>query len=192
MWQSMPGRRRRQLPPPAPAAHPPRGAAALPDVMSSELYRRAGVRFAGQVILPRVAPMYNAGMMTGILPFVLLLLFGSACFAVGYAVARRSGLKRQSELSEALDDTAARYREAMHKQTEVIASKESAAEDWKGCYETMVQSYDSMKGAYEGMKQAAEGYEAAAKANRQAYDDMKTANESLLDALKGYKDSVPR
>lgn len=131
-------------------------------------------------------------MMTDILPFALLLSFSLVCFAVGYSMAARSGRKRERELTKDLDDTAARYREAVQGHSEIIALKESEADQWKGCYETMVQSYDSMKNAYEGMKQAAESYEEASNANRRAYDDMKTAHDNLLDTIKGYKDSVPR
>ena len=135
--------------------------------------------------------LYNEAVLTGILPFVLLILFGPACFAVGYCVARRSGLKRERELSKELDDAGARYRATMQKQSEAAASKESEAEEWKGCYETMVQSYDSMKSAYESMKQAAESYEEASNANRRAYEDLKAVNENLLDTIKGCKDLAP-
>jgi hypothetical protein len=131
-----------------------------------------------------IALVYTETMLTGILPFVLLFLFSSACFAVGYGVARRSGLKRQGELSTDLEETSERYREAMQKQAEVITLKETEAVEWRGCYETMVQSYDSMKAAYEGMKQAAEGYEAASKANREAYEEMKGAHDGLLSIIK--------
>jgi hypothetical protein len=134
--------------------------------------------------------LYNEAMLTGILPFVLLILFGAACFAAGYGIARRSGLKRERELSKDLEDTAARYRATMQKQSEAAASQESEAEDWKGCYETMVQSYDSMKDAYGSMKQVAESYEEASDANRRAYEDTKAVNEKLLDTIKGYKDSA--
>lgn len=131
-------------------------------------------------------------MLTGILPFVLLILLGPMCFAVGYAIARRSGLRRERELSKELDDASARYRTAMQKQSEAATSNESEAEQWKGCYETMVQSYNSMKSAYESMKQAAESYEEASNSNRRAYEDMKAVNENLLDTIKSYKSSAPR
>ena len=125
--------------------------------------------------------------MTDLLPLALLLIFGPACFAVGYAVAARSGRKRESELSKAFDETATRYREAIQKQSEAIALKETEAEEWKGCYETMKQSYETMKGAYEDMKRAAESYEEASNANRQAYEGMKSAYENLLDTIKKYE-----
>jgi hypothetical protein len=131
-------------------------------------------------------------MLTDILPVVLALIFGSVCFAVGYGIGARSGRKRRRELSDALEESAARFRQAIQKQTEVVALKESEAEEWKGCYETMVQSYDSMKQAYEGMKQAAESYEEASTANRQAYEGMKTAYETLLDTVKKYENMAPR
>lgn len=130
-------------------------------------------------------------MLTGVPPFALLILFGSACFAAGYAVARRSGLKRERELSKDLDDTAARYRAAMQKQSEAAESNGSEAEQWKGAYETTQVAYESMKNAYDSMKQAAESYEEASNSNRRAYEDLKAVNESLLDTIKAHKDSVP-
>lgn len=133
-------------------------------------------------------------MPTGVSTFVLLLLFGLAFFAAGYALARRSGLRRERELSAKLNDTAARYRASVQKYSEASApeeSKESEAEQWKSAYETMQQSYDSMKDAYESMKQAAESYEQASDANRRAYEDMKAANDNLLQIIKGHEGSAP-
>src|SRR5215218_10509386 len=136
-------------------------------------------------------------MPAGFPTFVLLLLFGLAFFAAGYAVARRSGLGRERELSEKLKDAAARYRGAMQKQSEASAPEEprgpeeSEAEQWKSAYETMLQSYDSMKDAYESMKQAAGSYEEASDANRRAYEEMKAAYEGLLETVKGREGSAP-
>jgi chromosome segregation ATPase len=137
-------------------------------------------------------------MPAGVYTFVLLLLFGLAFFAAGYAVARRSGLGRERELSEKLIDTAARYRAAVQKQPDASApegsgeSEESEAEQWKSAYETMLQSFDSMKDAYESMKQAAESYEQASDSNRRAYEDMKAAYEGLRDSIKEHEGSAPR
>jgi Skp family chaperone for outer membrane proteins len=137
-------------------------------------------------------------MPTGVPVFALLILFGAVCFAVGYAFARRAGLRRERELSKELEDAAARYRESMHRRSEPAASEESEAEQWKSAYETMVQSYDTMKEAYEGMKRAAESYEQAAESyeeasdsNRRAYEEQKAVNEQLLDAIKSHKNSAP-
>lgn len=132
-------------------------------------------------------------MPPGVSTFVLLILFGLVFFAAGYALARRSGLGRERELSEKLKDTAARYRAAVQKQPEAPApgeTGESEAEQWKGAYETMLQSYDSMKSAYESMKQAAESYEQASDSNRRAYEDMKAAHDNLLEIIKGYEGSA--
>ena len=133
-------------------------------------------------------------MVKEMLPFALMLIVGVVCLAAGYGVAARAGRRRESELSRELEETAGRYRDAMQKQSEAAASKESEAEDWKGCYETMVQSYDMMKQAYEGMKQAyedmkqaAESYEEASNANREAYEGMKAANDSLLATIKKHE-----
>ena len=129
-------------------------------------------------------------MLTGVPAFVALILFCAACFAAGYAVARRSGLRRERELSEEMAAAAARYRKSIRGQSEADAPDDSEAEQWKEAYETMRQSYDSMKSAYESMKQAAESYEQASDANRRAYEDMKAVNENLLDTIKAQKDSA--
>ena len=134
-------------------------------------------------------------MPSGFYTFALLLLFGLAFFAAGYALARRSGLRRERSLSEKLNDTAARYRAAVQKQSGALESEESEeseAEQWKSAYETMVQSYDSMKNAYESMKQAAESYEAASDANLRAYEDMKAVNDNLLETIRAHEGSAPR
>jgi len=133
-------------------------------------------------------------MPSGVYTFVLLLLFGLAFFAAGYAVARRSGLGRGRELSEKLGGTAASDGGAAQKQSEAAApgeAEESEAGQWKSAYETMVQSYDSMKDAYESMKQAAESYEQASDANRRAYEDMKVTYEGLRDSIKAHEGSAP-
>lgn len=133
-------------------------------------------------------------MPAGVSTFVLLLLFGLAFFAAGYAIARRSGLRRERELSGKLDDTAARYRGAILKQSEPVApeeTEESEAGQWKSAYETMLQSYESMKDAYESMKQAAGSYEQASDANRRAYEDMKAAYEGLRDSDREHEGSTP-
>lgn len=133
-------------------------------------------------------------MPAGASTFVLLLLFGLAFFAAGYAIARRSGLSRERELSEKLGDAAARHRGAMQKQSEPAApeeTEETDAEQWKSAYETMLQSYESMKDAYESMKQAAESYEQASDANRRAYEDMKAAYEGLRDPAEVHEGSAP-
>lgn len=140
------------------------------------------------------ALVYNDAMPAGVSTFVLLLLFGLAFFAAGYGLARRSGLRRERELSEKLNGTTARYRAAVQKQSEASApgeAEESEAEQWKSAYESMLQSYNSMKDAYESMKQAAESYEQASDANRRAYEDMKTANDNLAEIIKGYEGSAP-
>lgn len=131
-------------------------------------------------------------MPEGVYTFVLLLLFGLAFYAAGYAVARRSGLMRERELSEKLNDTAARYRGAIQKQPEESEEpEESEAEQWRSAYETMLQSYDSVKDAYESMKQAAESYEQASDSHRRAYEDMKAAYEGLRDSVKEHEGSAP-
>src|SRR5215212_37059 len=134
-------------------------------------------------------------MPPGAYTFLLLILFGLAFFAAGYGVARRSGLGRERELSDKLNDAAARYRAAVQKQSEASAPGEpgeTEAEQWKSAYESMLQSFNSMKDAYESMKHAAESYEQASDANRRAYEDMKAAYEGLRDSIEAHEGSAPR